>query len=89
MGIVSGTMLLVDGAIKPVHRNIVLATINGDVDVWRLYTIARYGLESLADTGTFLLFGNEFMYDEVMIEGVVTFIIYDERNDVFDDSPYM
>lgn len=76
-----------DGSIKPVHGNILLANINGEIDVWRLSTIGRYGLESLVDDDHFIEFGNEFMDDEVVIEGVVTFIIYNARNDVFDDTP--
>ena len=35
----------------------------------------------------FIEFGEAFTDDEVVIEGVVTHIIYDARNDVFDDTP--
>lgn len=50
-------------------------------------TILRHGLESLADKNVFIEFGESFTDDELMIEGVVTHIIYDARNDVFDDTP--
>ncbi|TDS97757.1 DNA polymerase V [Rahnella sp. BIGb0236] len=82
----SGTMLLIDPAIKPVDGNLLLARINGDLDVWRLVTILRRGLESLIDQNDFIAFGDEFLDDEIIIEGVVTFIIYDARNEVFDDT---
>ena len=82
----SGTMLLIDPAIKPVDGNLLLAQINGEMDVWRLVTILRRGLESLADKNVFIEFGEAFTDDELVIEGVVTHIIYDARNDVFDDT---
>ena len=83
----SGTMLLIDPAIKPVDGNLLLAQINGELDVWRLVTILRRGLESLIDKNVFIEFGEAFTDDELVIEGVVTHIIYDARNDVFDDKP--
>ena len=83
----SGTMLLIDPAIKPVDGNLLLAQINGEMDVWRLVTILRRGLESLADKNVFIEFGEAFTDDELVIEGVVTHIINDARNDVFDDTP--
>lgn len=85
-GICSGTMLLVDSSIRPVDGNILLAQINGEYEVYKLVTILRHGLESLIDKNDFIQFGNEFMDDEIVIEGVVTFIIYDARNEVFDDT---
>lgn len=83
----SGTMLLIDPAIKPVDGNLLLVQINGEMDVWRLVTILRRGLESLADKNVFIEFGEAFTDDELVIEGVVTHIISDARNDVFDDTP--
>lgn len=87
MNINSGTMLVLDPAIKPVDGNLLLAQINGEIQVLRLVTILRHGLESLADKNVFIEFGESFTDDELMIEGVVTHIIYDARNDVFDDTP--
>ena len=87
MNINSGTMLVLDPAIKPVDGNLLLAQINGEMQVWRLVTILRHGLESLADKNVFIEFGEAFTDDELVIEGVVTHIIYDARNDVFDDTP--
>lgn len=55
--------------------------------MWRLVTILRRGLESLADKNVFIEFGEAFTDDELVIEGEVTHIIYDARNDVFDDTP--
>ena len=86
MRINSGTKLLVDSSIKPVDGNIILTQINGQYEVYRLVTIVRHGLESLIDKNEFIQFGEEFIDDEIMIEGVVTFIISDARNDVFDDT---
>jgi len=86
--IVAGTCLLVSSSIKPAEGNLLIAQINGEIDVWRLETIMRHGLASLIDD-TFIPFGDSFTDDEIVIEGVVTFIIYDARNDVFDDSPCM
>ena len=80
-------MLLIDPAIKPVDGNLLLAQINGEMDVWRLVTILRRGLESLADKNAFIELGEAFTDGELVIEGVVTHIIYDARNDVFDDTP--
>lgn len=87
MHINSGTMLVLDPAIKPVDGNLLLAQINGEMQVLRLVTILRRGLESLADKNVFIEFGEAFTDDELVIEGVVTHIIYDARNDVFDDTP--
>ena len=67
-------MLMIDPAIKPVDDNLLLAQINGELD-------------SLADKHVFIEFGEAFTDDELVIEGVVTHIIYDARNDVFDDTP--
>jgi len=86
--IVAGTCLLVSRAIKPAEGNLLVAQINGEIDVWRLETIMRHGLASLIDD-TFIPFGDSFTDDEIVIEGVVTFIIYDAKNDVFDDGPCM
>jgi len=83
----SGTMLLVDSAIKPVDGHLLLVQIDGKQEVYRLVTILRRGLESLADKNVFIEFGEAFTDDELVIEGVVTHIIYDARNDVFDDTP--
>lgn len=82
----SGTMLLVDSSIKPVDGNIILTQMNGEYEVYRLVTVLRRGLESLIDKNDFIQFGEEFVDDEIVIEGVVTFIISDARNDVFDDT---
>ena len=80
--------VLQSSAIKPAEGNLLVAQINGEIDVWRLETIMRHGLASLIDD-TFIPFGDSFTDDEIVIEGVVTFIIYDAKNDVFDDSPCM
>jgi hypothetical protein len=53
----------------------------------RLVTIVRRGLESLIDKNDFIAFGDEFLDDRIVIEGVVTFIINDACNQVFDDTP--
>lgn len=82
----SGTMLLIDPAIKPVDGNLLLAQINGELDVWRLVTILRRGLESLIDKNVFIEFGEAFTDDELVIEGVVTHIICNTWNDVFEDT---
>ena len=63
----SGTMLLIDPAIKPVDGNLLLALINGELDVWRLVTILRRGLESLADKNVFIEFGEALTEGEFMI----------------------
>jgi len=86
MHINSGTTLLVDSAIKPVDGNILLAQVNGEFEVYRLVTVSRRGLESLIDKNDFIAFGDEFLDDEIIIEGVVTFIIYNAKNEVFDDT---
>ncbi|PKB91004.1 hypothetical protein A8A01_03605 [Ewingella americana] len=80
-------MLLIDPAIKPVDGNLLLAQINGEMNVWRLETILHRRLESLADKIFFIEFGEAFTDDELVKEGMVTHIIYDARNDVFDDTP--
>lgn len=87
MQINSGTMLLIDPTIKPVDGHLLLAQINGEVRVWRLVTILRQGLESLIDKNEFIEFGDSFSDEDLVIEGVVTHIIYDARNNVFDDMP--
>lgn len=46
-----------------------------------------HGLESLADSNVFIEFGDAFTDDELVIEGVVTHITHDARNEVFDDTP--
>lgn len=86
MHINSGTKLLVDSSIKPVDGNLLLTQVNGEYVVFRLVTILRHGLESLIDKSEFIPFGDEFVDDEIVIEGVVTFIIYDAKNEVFDDT---
>ncbi|WP_426785897.1 hypothetical protein [Rahnella variigena] len=86
MHINSGTKLLVDSSIKPVDGNLLLTQVNGEYGVFRLVTILRHGLESLIDKSEFIPFGDEFVDDEIVIEGVVTFIIYDAKNEVFDDT---
>ncbi|WP_454833571.1 DNA repair protein [Rahnella aceris] len=83
----SGTMLLVDSAIKPLDGHILLIQIDGKHDVYRLVTIVRRGLESLIDKADFIAFGDEFLDDGIVVEGVVTFIINDAGNQVFDDTP--
>lgn len=87
MQINSGTMLLIDPTIKPVDGHLLLAQINGEMRVWRLVTILRQGLESLIDKKEFIEFGDSFSDQDLVIDGVVTHIIYDARNDVFDDTP--
>ncbi|RKT75609.1 DNA polymerase V [Rahnella aquatilis] len=44
----SGTMLLVDSAIKPVDGHILLILLDGKHEVYRLVTIVRRGLEEFA-----------------------------------------
>ena len=83
----SGTKLLVDRAIKPVDRHLLLVQIDGKHEVCKLVTIVRRRLESLIDKNVFIEFGEAFTDDELVIDGVVTHIIYDARNDVFDDTP--
>ena len=78
---------MIDSSIKPVDGHLLLARVDGELGVWRLVTIMRYGIESLADKNVFIEFGDAFTDDDLVIEGVVTHIIYDARNDVFDDTP--
>nr|WP_314522239.1 hypothetical protein [uncultured Rahnella sp.] len=87
MCINSGTMLIVDSAIKPVDGHLLLVQIDGKHEVYRLVTIIRRGLESLIDKDDFIAFGDEFLDDGIVVEGVVTFIINDAGNQVFDDTP--
>lgn len=87
MCINSGTMLIVDSAIKPLDGHLLLIQIDGKPEVYRLVTIVRRGLESLIDKNDFIAFGDEFLDDRIVIEGVVTFIINDACNQVFDDTP--
>ena len=87
MCINSGTMLIVDSALKPVDGHLLLIQIDGKQEVYRLVTIVRRGLESLIDKDDFIAFGDEFLDDGIVVEGVVTFIINDAGNQVFDDTP--
>lgn len=87
MCINSGTMLIVDSAIKPVDGHLLLIQIDGKPEVYRLVTIVRRGLESLIDKDDFIAFGDEFFDEGIVVEGVVTFIINDAGNQVFDDTP--
>lgn len=77
----------VDSATKPVDGHILLVQIDGKHEVYRLVTIVRRGLESLIDKDKFIAFGDEFLDDGIAVEGVVTFIINDAGNQVFDDTP--
>lgn len=51
--IISGTRIVLDISKKPVHGNLLIAQINGEMDVWRLVTYPKRGLESLVDNGVF------------------------------------
>jgi len=82
-------MLLADSAIKPVGGHILLIQNDGKHEIYRLVTIVRRGLESLIDKADFIAFGDEFLDDGIVVEGVVTFIINDAGNQVFDDTPYI
>lgn len=84
-GINSGAMLIIDTAIKPVDGHRLLARVDGEVELWRLITILRRGLESTIDK-RFISFGDEVVDDSIEVLGVVTHVILDMRNDVFDDT---
>ncbi|CAH0167924.1 hypothetical protein SRABI106_00818 [Rahnella aquatilis] len=44
-------------------------------------------LSQVIDKDEFIAFGDEFLDDGIVVEGVVTFIINDAGNQVFDDTP--
>ncbi|THD55487.1 hypothetical protein ERD95_03145 [Enterobacteriaceae bacterium ML5] len=60
--------MLIDPAIKPVDGNLLLAEIDGELDVWRQVTTLPRGLESLAYKNVFMEFGEALTDGELMIE---------------------
>ena len=75
--IYSGDILVVDRSIRPVHDKIVIAAVNGELLVKRLYKRnGRHALISENKTYPPITLDPE---SEVVIWGVVTFIIHQAR----------
>ncbi len=88
MHINSGTMLLIDPAIKPVDGSLVIVDHEGEFEVKRLKTGTVTRLKSLDNPEEVRLISNRDLEGSVtIIWGVVTHIINDACTDEFDDCP--
>ncbi|WP_035891793.1 DNA polymerase V [Siccibacter colletis] len=88
-GIKHSALLIVDCSLRPCDGSLVLCNIDGVIKVRRYRILPAPRLECLDDSTRVNMLGSDEHGSEVVVRGVITYILNDARTGEFDDCPVM